>query len=74
MLEQYKGRVIEKNDYWAFEYKNAEAEWCELIIRSTKEQLLEEINTQLLDLDGNPKKNEDGETLTVISPFWYEED
>lgn len=64
-----------EEDYFAFEYheENSE-EWKEIIVRGTKEELLE-MTTSLKDEEGNDIIDETtGKVKTILSPFYYEED
>lgn len=74
MSTNYKLRITQKEGYFALEYEEpVEKEWKEMIIRDTKEAILDIIIIEK-DEDGNPKIDpETGKTITNLSPYYYEE-
>ena len=75
IIDIYKGRIIQKDTYFAFEiYNHVTNTWQEFVIRETMEQLKEIINTPTTDVDsGEIRVDESGRVITIIYPYYYEE-
>ena len=75
IINIYKGRITQKDTYFAFEIYNYVTDtWQEFVIRETMEQLKETINTPATDADsGEIRVDESGRVITIIYPYYYEE-
>lgn len=76
MTDYNKLRITEKEDYWALEYLQENSdEWKELIIRPTKEEILNEFIPELDPETNEPVIDEvTGKVKTVFWPFYYDDE